>query len=105
LVEQTANETNIRAIAKPQQINIARGLRLLKPGERWQLNAADGSKILPASLPAVSSTTLEIETRRSVTKQRYNVAALAYSRFESTVSYLLTFEAVTEEMSLMSSIK
>jgi len=92
LVKQSHNETMVSAIAKPRHLNIATDLRLMRPGERWQLCNGDGSQIHPASLSAVSFLNLSVATQLATSNHNYQVAVMEVSRFGSSVSYLLTFE-------------
>ena len=92
LAKQVGDEVTVAAIAKPQHLNIARDLLLMRPGERWQLAACNGTQIHPANLPPISLATLAVETHRATAEQPYQIAVVKAGRFDSTVSFLLTFE-------------
>jgi len=92
LANQSPDEITIRAIAKPQNLNIARDLYRMRSGGCWQLKAHDGSDIRPASLPPISSAILTVETQGTVCQKRYNIAVAKAGQFDSVISYLITFE-------------
>lgn len=94
LAKQSGHETTVTAIAKPPQLNIARNLRLMRAGERWQLAASDGTQIHPINLPPLSGAKLTVESPQATSEQCYQIAQVEVARSASTVSSLLTFEEV-----------
>jgi IrrE N-terminal-like domain len=92
MAKQSRDEVSVCALAKPQHLNIANGLRLMRPGERWSLLAHDGSPIELASLLRTSCVRLTISTQYSDSQRDYDVATLRVGRFNSVESYLVTFE-------------
>lgn len=95
LLKQTDDEAVISAVAKPEHVNIAQELILMRPGERWQLGAADGKKITPESFLTSWSVALTLGTKlNGKSTQPYQVTTMETGRFGNTVSHLLIFEAV-----------
>jgi hypothetical protein len=96
LVKETPEETIIRAIAKPPHLNIARGLRLMRPGERWQLTASDGTPLKPEQFTSISRVGLNVETSQSTFQEYYKVVQMETSRSSSAIWRLLTFEQLEQ---------
>lgn len=94
LVEEANGEKRIKAVAKPPHLNIARGLQLMKAGERWQLSTNDGKSLNPSDISSLQTVALTVETPQSSTFQRYNVAQMTAGGLGSTVFRLLTFEEI-----------
>lgn len=92
LVDRHEDGLKIRAIAKPRSLNIAHQLSRMRSGTTWKLKATDGSEINPASLPPVSSSILDLETRLSKNQKRYKILIAPVGSFEGVDSYLTTFE-------------
>lgn len=67
------SEPVISAVAKPQHLNIARDLLLMRTGERWQLSNSEGEVINPALLPAKSNGTFVVETQCAKTFEKYEI--------------------------------
>src|SRR5262249_36577972 len=61
LVKGSGSETTVVAVAKPPRINIATGLLLMRPGERWQLLAAGGATLNPDALATCSEVSMVTE--------------------------------------------
>jgi Zn-dependent peptidase ImmA (M78 family) len=92
LIEQNENRANIRAIAKPKSLNIARQLSLMRSSETWKLKAHDGSAINPVSLPPTSFATLDVVTATSKSPKQYKISVAEAGTFEGVSSFLVTFE-------------
>jgi hypothetical protein len=92
LVDKYDNELKIRAIAKPRSFNIAYQLLQMRSNQLWKLKAHDGSEITPGLLPKNSTAVLDVESNRSKTQKEYRICMVELGGFESTNSYLLTFE-------------
>jgi Zn-dependent peptidase ImmA (M78 family) len=92
LIDQQEDRTNIRAIAKPKSLNIARQLSLIRSSQTWKLKAHDGTEINPVSLPATSFAMLDVETARSKNPKRYKIHVSKAGSFEGVNSFLVTFE-------------
>jgi Zn-dependent peptidase ImmA (M78 family) len=92
LVEQTREATNVRAIAKPQGLNIAHELFEMRANGHWKLASYDGSEVHPAFLPSMSSALLKIKTQMTVSQKSYTIATAKIRSFEASTSYLMTFE-------------
>jgi|ERR1039458_500691 Zn-dependent peptidase ImmA (M78 family) len=92
LLERHEDKTNIRAIAKPKSLNIARQLSLIRSGEIWKLKAHDGTEIDPISLPPTSFAVLDVATAMSKSPKRYNICVAEAGSFEGVNSFLVTFE-------------
>ena len=92
LVEKNNNELKIRAIAIPRSFNIAYQLLQMRSNQLWKLKAHDGSEITPELLPKNSTAILDVESNRSKIQKEYRICMAELAGFESTKSYLLTFE-------------
>ena len=93
LAKSTADgQTIVSAITKPKQVDVARDLQLMRPGETWQLLSHNGSSIEPAGLPSFSSTTLTFETHHAAFERVYEVAKDRLGEFNGNIFHLLTFE-------------
>jgi hypothetical protein len=92
LVDQHENGSKVRAIAKPKSFNIARQLLQMQPNECWKLNANDGNEIIPDALHNNSTVVLDVETSRSKSQKQYKVRVADLGGFETSTSYLITFE-------------
>lgn len=93
LASRRGTELRVVAVAKPKGLNIARDLRLLRPGERWQVAVSGGAQISPEDLPRESTLSLTVETPRGVkSEHNYRVAVAQMSRSEFGATFLLTFE-------------
>jgi len=79
LIEQGEDRTNIRAIAKPKSLNIARQLSLMRSGDTWKLKAHDGSEINPFSLPPTSFAILDVATTMSKSQKRYKICVAGWA--------------------------
>jgi hypothetical protein len=91
LVDQKSDGTQIRAIAKPTVWNIARGLQVMRVGEPWRLTTHSGTEISLGDLASISTAILKIETQRTMSEKRYNVAAAEIPGYSSTKTHLITF--------------
>jgi hypothetical protein len=92
LVDKHDNELKIRAIAKPRSFNIAYQLLQMRSNQLWKLKAHDGSEITPRLLQKNSTAVLDVESNRSKIQKEYKICLAELAGFESTDSYLLTFE-------------
>lgn len=92
LVKETDGETTVTAIAKPPHLDIARDLRVMRPGERWQLMSSDGAPMLPKHLDSTSRASLTVETSQSKSQRIYQIGQMETGRSNSKISRLLTFE-------------
>ena len=92
LVDQRENGFRFRAIAKPKSFNIAFQLLQMRSNQPWKLKAHDGSEIIPNTLPSSSIAVLDIETNRSKTAKEYQIRVAELRSFESSDSFLMTFE-------------
>lgn len=97
LAERRSDETRVVAIAKPLQLNIARDLRLMRPGEKWQLVTAAKVPTNPVTLPTLSSAKLIVETAQSSSQQTYEIQQVQTLRSPSASRFLITFEEVDSE--------
>lgn len=92
LVKQTGANLTISAIAKPARINIARELRMMRPGENWQLKTQQGIDVgLDDSTP-IKRLPLTVETPQSSVVKPYVMAVKQLNGFGSAKSFLLSFE-------------
>ena len=95
LVKQRGGETFINAIAKPSNLGIARDLRLMKAGERWQLTNGNGEATHPESLPPASIEELLMETAHGTKSTApYKIAVAKAGNFNDEKSFLLVFEQI-----------
>ncbi len=94
LVKETKGEVFVTSIAKPPHLNIARGLHLMRPGEKWQLLASDGTSLEPWHFSSTSHAKLTVETSQSSSQKDYKISHLEAGRSNSAVSHLLTFEEI-----------
>jgi hypothetical protein len=94
LVDEHDNKLKIRAIAKPSSFNIAHQLLQMQSNETWKLKAHDGSEIIPSILPKNSTVILDIETNQSKSQKEYKICVAELGGFETSNSYLLTFEEI-----------
>lgn len=95
LAKQRDGETFINAIAKPSNLGIARDLRLMKAGERWQLTKGNGEAIHPESLSPASTEELLMETAHGTKSTAlYNIAIADAGSFKNEKSFLLVFEQI-----------
>jgi hypothetical protein len=92
LVKETKGEAFVTAIAKPPHLNIARGLQLMRSGEKWQLTASDGIPLEPWHVASTTHAKLTVETSQSSSLRDYQISQLEVGRSKSAISYLLTFE-------------
>jgi len=93
-LKESGKETTVAAIAKPPHLNIASGLRLMRPGERWQLAASDGSPVEPSKISSMARVKLTIETQQSTSQQSYQVLQMQVGRSDAGSARLLTFEEI-----------
>jgi hypothetical protein len=94
LVKETHGEVFVTAIAKPPHLNIARGLHLMRSGERWQLAKSDGSPVKPQQLPPQSRVNLTVETHQSATQKHYQISQMEINQSNTAISRLITFEEI-----------
>jgi hypothetical protein len=92
LVDQGGDGAVVRAVAKPEDLNIAHQLHKMRSGDPWKLTAYDGSEILPDPLPEHSHAVLNVETRMSTTQRNYAIAKTTLWRTGHRASYLITFQ-------------
>jgi Zn-dependent peptidase ImmA (M78 family) len=96
LVRESNGDPFVRAIARPPKLNIARGLRLMRPGERWQLTTSDGTSLQPRQFTSMSRVRLNVETSQSTSQEYYQIVQSEVARSNSVVWRLLTFEQVEQ---------
>jgi hypothetical protein len=92
LVDRQESGLKIRAVAKPRSFNIAYQLLQMQPNEFWKLKAHDGSEIIPDALPNISTAVLDVETNQSKSQKEYQICVAELGGFETSNSYLITFE-------------
>jgi hypothetical protein len=92
LARAIGNEITVAAVARPAELNIARDLRRMRSGERWQLAESGGREINPAHLPPISQATLTVETPQASLKRPYQILVAEAGHLNSGNSFLLTFE-------------
>jgi hypothetical protein len=104
LLKETNKETTVTAIAKTPGVNIATGLQLMRPGERWQLAASDGSLLEPSKLLSISIAKLTVETAQSSFQRSYQISQMQVGRSDSVAALLLAFEEI-ENLDRLPSLK
>ena len=92
MVDQHDEELKIRAIAKPRSLLIARQLLLMRSNGVWNLKSSDGGEINPTLLPKNSTAVLDVVLNQSKYQREYKISVAGVGGFETTNSYLVTFE-------------
>lgn len=94
LLSEWEDHIKIDAVARPKDLIIASELLLLRPGEEWQMKAADGTAVIPGSLPEKKIIPLTIQTRQSDLISNYSVISASIGNSASAKKYLMTFEQI-----------
>ena len=89
MVTSSAKGLFVKALAKPRSLNIAREIRSLRPGERWQICGRDGSSLFNGESEARTTLPLTIETRLSRERTEHELILRRYSSFQGEDSYLV----------------
>jgi hypothetical protein len=94
VVQKSTRGIFVRAIAKPRSLNIAREIRLIQPGEEWQITNSDGRVVFSDEASGRINLVLTLETRLTSIKTEHELCFFRYNKFGNEESYLVYLAAI-----------
>jgi hypothetical protein len=93
VVRKTSQGYFVKAIARPKNLNIAREIRAIQSGERWQIATPDGKAVFTDEVERHIDLPLTFETNLSRQEIRHHLRYYRYSHSDLEESYLVYLTA------------